>query len=59
MMEGWCTFRERCGVFDGEVVWFEKYIVCIFEGDVRVERGGTFCGDVVLFTERWCFFAER
>ena len=24
MMEGWCTFRERCGVFDGEAVWFEK-----------------------------------
>ena len=27
--------------------------MCVFEG-VRVERGGTFCGDVVLFTERWC-----
>ena len=29
--------------------------MCVFEGGVRVERGGTFCGDVVLFTERWCF----
>ena len=24
VVEGWCTFRERGGVFDGEVVWFEK-----------------------------------
>ena len=30
--------------------------MCVFEGGVRVVRGGTFCGDVVLFTERWCFF---
>ena len=29
--------------------------MCVFEGGVRVVRGGTFCGDVVLFTERWCF----
>ena len=26
--------------------------MCVFEGSVRVVRGGTFCGDV---TERWCF----
>ena len=24
VVEGWCTYRERGGVFDGEVVWFEK-----------------------------------
>ena len=24
VVKGWCTFRERGGVFDGEVVWFEK-----------------------------------
>ena len=29
--------------------------MCVFEGGVRAIRGGTFCGDVVLFTERWCF----
>ena len=29
--------------------------MCVFKGGVRVIRGGTFCGDVVLFTERWCF----
>ena len=33
--------------------------MCVFEGGVRVVRGGTFCGDVILFTGRWCFFFER
>ena len=28
--------------------------MCVFEGGVRVVRGGAFCGDVVLSTERWC-----
>ena len=42
-MEGWCTFRERGVVFDGEVVLaMEGW--CTFR-----ERGVVFDGEVVWF----------